>query len=496
VNSKKYSLSLTSNDRPLVSVQNLEIPTGEITFLLGESGIGKSLLSKAVYGILDPDELSITVNHQPYLSYCRTSWVQTIQKNSFFVFQEPSSHLNPLMTIKGQIREGGLGRDRRIEDDVLHRLWIDSSQKDIDKILTVYPKPYRPSGGEKQRFLLTMAFKKIFAFTKSMESEHETFFVFDEPTGSLDNLYRNRFLTFLFECYRQKRFTIWIITHDYSIISEIHKKHYDIFNHIHFKELRKVDKHKVQISMFSPTHYLSWLRESHHLFQSQKREEIFHFHPECEIFKRRLVLYAEKEKKHPAPLVIHRGEMVYVKAPSGMGKTTLAKVIMGLYHADWFKFSLMGTRYTHQTAHSQWRKNIWGSQAGMVFQHADEALNLESTVRETFGGLKKKKASHAVDIRKHCEELFGTLHDEFLSKKVKFLSGGQKQRLNLLRTFYLQTDLVILDEPLNGLDFESIKKVLAILSQKMTEGAAFLLISHNEEIFDELVPEENIYYLG
>ena len=77
----------------------------------------------------------------------------------------------------------------------------------------------------------------------------------------------------------------------------------------------------------------------------------------------------------------------------------------------------------------------------------------------------------------------------FLNQKVRLLSGGQKQRLNIMRTFFLETDIIILDEPLNGLDFESCVKIIDILQQKRNEERGILLISHNEEIFDRLVPE-------
>lgn len=76
------------------------------------------------------------------------------------------------------------------------------------------------------------------------------------------------------------------------------------------------------------------------------------------------------------------------------------------------------------------------------------------------------------------------------------LSGGQKQRLNLLRSLLLDADLLILDEPLNGLDFTSMQRVLKLLQERMEEGKSLLLISHNEEIFDALVPPENVYYLS
>jgi len=83
----------------------------------------------------------------------------------------------------------------------------------------------------------------------------------------------------------------------------------------------------------------------------------------------------------------------------------------------------------------------------------------------------------------------------FLDKKVKQLSGGQKQRLNLVRGMCLDTTLLILDEPLNGLDFESAGKVIQMVQRKQEQGKAILLISHNEDIFDRIVPKDDIYYL-
>jgi ABC-type multidrug transport system ATPase subunit len=85
---------------------------------------------------------------------------------------------------------------------------------------------------------------------------------------------------------------------------------------------------------------------------------------------------------------------------------------------------------------------------------------------------------------------------QFINKKVKYLSGGQKQRLNLLRTLILTPDLIILDEPLNGLDFNSVRKVLSLLDEKRALGSALLMISHNEEIFENFIDKKHVYHLN
>ena len=137
-----------------------------------------------------------------------------------------------------------------------------------------------------------------------------------------------------------------------------------------------------------------------------------------------------------------------------------------------------------------WRTQIWGKLMTLVFQHADEALNPESTVRSVFAGLPSFKRTPPHEVSELLKEMFDDVDPSFLKRKVKHLSGGQKQRLNLLRGLALETDVLILDEPLNGLDFESAGRVIAMIQRKQEQGKAILLISHNEEIFARIVPPD------
>ncbi len=496
MNIRLFDISVSAEGRPVVEVCAYPVYDDCITFLFGESGIGKSVISKALYGYSYNTDLQIVVNGKPYFRHLKDPWTQAVKRNSFFVFQEPSSHLNPLMRIKEQLNEGSLAEPGG--DEILRRLWNTSGETVLKKILEVFPKPYRPSGGEKQRILIAMAFKRIEAWISSPVSDEPTYFVFDEPTGSLDNSYRNLFLDMLFEKYSKKRFTAVIITHDYSIISEIVNRHRQFIDNIRFSELSRCGESSVKVNDFSAEKYLDWLKESHTVVSTDIiAEPVLEVKPQFSIFNRKLGIFGDSNRTHLRPLVINKGEMVYLKAPSGTGKTTLAKIIMGIYHADSFSMMLDGLSIDEKTPLSVWQSAIWGKAATMVFQHADEALNLLSTVRETFKGLPLRKPLSHDELKSFLEELFEKpVTDSFLSKKVAFLSGGQKQRLNLLRCLILKTKLLILDEPLNGLDFESVIKVLDLLIEKQKQGSAILMISHNEEIFEHFVEERNIYYLG
>ena len=482
-----------------MSCEQFSVHRSQITFLFGESGIGKSLLCKALYGLLDGDDLDVTVNGGPYRDHCRSQLTIDIFRNSFFVFQEPSSHLNPLSRIGDQLREGSLGAAQSTEA-ILRGLWQNSREDSIRKILELYPKPYRPSGGEKQRILLAMAFEKIDLFLKSRAENRPTFFVFDEPTGSLDNNYRNIFIRLLFEKFAQFPFTVMFITHDYSIISEVYARYRNLLPHVRFKELSRKDDSAVELNDFSAKEYLAWLEQAAppQYGTIESRHEILRVEPQFSIFGRNHRIYKDPGRTKESPLVIRRKELVYIKADSGVGKTSLAKIIMGLYPAQRFAMSLAGMQITHRSSRSVWSRKIWGKKAGMVFQHADEALDLEANIRETFGGLPTAAALTERDIFTILSSLFNKdgLTPDFLKRKVALLSGGQKQRLNLLRTLTLATDLIILDEPLNGLDFKGVTRVLGLLEEKRRSGGALLLISHNEEIFDSLVDEDHRFYLA
>ncbi len=492
-----FSIAIKKGKRTLVQIDSYRIFKGEITFLFGESGIGKSLISRSLYGLLDERELDIEIDGAPYEDYLNNDLVQIRRKNSFFVFQEPSSHLNPLETLKTQLNEGDLAVAAD-EDIILSKLWDNAGGMKIDDLLAVYPKPYRPSGGEKQRILLTMAFKKINIIQNKQIAAQNTFFVFDEPTGSLDNHYRNIFLDILFEKFKRRPFSVLIITHDYSIISKIYESYKELLGKIHFNDLTREGDRLIQ-NDFSPEKYLSWLRNAPKLNPVKKQDivakPVLRLKSGLQVFDYQLYF---RKNGETTDLIIHSGEMVYLKAPSGTGKTTIAKIIMGLIPAKNLDLEISGYKIDEKTSTHLYKKKIWGKKAGLVFQHADEALNLKATVSEIFKGLPIKRRKSKKALKENFKKLFAkeTADKRFLNKLTAHLSGGQKQRLNILRTIILNTDLLILDEPLNGLDFESIKVVLQMLADRLDSGTGILLISHNEEIFGKIVPVDKIFYLS
>ena len=101
---ESYTISISKHGRRLVHIEDFRLEENGITLLFGESGIGKSLIAKALYGLLNPEELMVTINGESYELYRARPEVNELQKNSFFVFQEPSTHFNPLLTLGSQVQ--------------------------------------------------------------------------------------------------------------------------------------------------------------------------------------------------------------------------------------------------------------------------------------------------------------------------------------------------------------------------------------------------------
>jgi len=165
---QRFNIRVAVGDRMLVDAHGVSVAEGGMTFLFGESGIGKSLVGKTLFGLLDESEYSAAVNGERYAAYSNRPEVVAARTRGFFVFQEPSSHLNPLQTLDDQLREGMLAEAR---DPIapVRELWAEGDRDQIVQILPVYPKPYRPSGGEKQRILGAMAFAKMDAGVEGAE---------------------------------------------------------------------------------------------------------------------------------------------------------------------------------------------------------------------------------------------------------------------------------------------------------------------------------------
>ena len=82
----RFDISISAGGRLLVDVVGFPIEEGAITFLFGESGIGKSLIGKSLFGILDESEFHVRVNGLPYNEYRESAGAREARTGGFFMF--------------------------------------------------------------------------------------------------------------------------------------------------------------------------------------------------------------------------------------------------------------------------------------------------------------------------------------------------------------------------------------------------------------------------
>jgi len=184
---------------------------------------------------------------------------------------------------------------------------------------------------------------------------------------------------------------------------------------------------------------------------------------------------------------------------SGCGKSTFARVLMGLETATEGSIRFMGDEIATRDVHERSSDQIGGMQ--MVFQNPNDTLNPSRTVGAQIGRVLRKfgKADTSADVRDGVARLLNLvkLPQEFASRKPRQLSGGQKQRIGIARAFAGNPELVIADEPVSALDVSVQAAITGLLMDiQRTHGTTLIVISHDLAVVRYLADRVVVMYLG
>ena len=170
-------------------------------------------------------------------------------------------------------------------------------------------------------------------------------------------------------------------------------------------------------------------------------------------------------------LHVEPAETVAVLGPSGSGKSTLLRVIAGILPADGGAVALDGHDLTGVPAH---RRSI-----GMVFQDQQLFPHLDVRHNIAFGLRMQRTSRRNIDAR--VDELLELIGLEgFGDRKVDDLSGGEATRVALARSLAPRPRVLLLDEPLTGLD-RDLHDRLALELRHLLEGTTTVLVTHDPE---------------
>ncbi len=212
-------------------------------------------------------------------------------------------------------------------------------------------------------------------------------------------------------------------------------------------------------------------------------------------FKEKIALKANQELN----LSARHGETLAIVGESGCGKSTFAKVLLGLETST--DGDLIHDGAEIGTISVQERQQSQLAALQIVFQNPVDTLNPSHTVGAQVGRvLKKFGISHGkADTREKTLELLAKvkLPDEFYYRLPRQLSGGQKQRIGIARAFAGKPTLVVADEPVSALDVSVQAAITELLMEIQREyGTTLLLISHDLSVVRYLSDRVVVMYLG
>jgi ABC-type dipeptide/oligopeptide/nickel transport system ATPase component len=212
INDLRIGFSTPTGITPALKGVSLDVGRGETLAIVGESGSGKSVTALAITRLLpQPPAVyqggSITFEGQDLLKASDGELRKVRGGKIAYIFQEPSTSLNPVYSIRSQMAEMiSLHRPDVIDVDAEIVRWLDTvGIVDPAKRLNNYP--HQLSGGMQQRVMIAMAL-----------SARPELLIADEPTTALDVTIQKQILDKLRELQRDLGMAVMLITHNFAII--------------------------------------------------------------------------------------------------------------------------------------------------------------------------------------------------------------------------------------------------------------------------------------
>ena len=457
-------ISLGFGGEPLIENAEFSILSGDRLCLVGRNGSGKSTLLKIAAGLIEPDSGKRFIQPGVTLRYLP---------------QEPD--LSGFITTRNYVEEG------LAPDNPLHQ-----AQYLLDKLsLTGKEDPNSLSGGQKRRAALARAL-----------APSPDILLLDEPTNHLDV----QAIEWLETELKPNHAALVLVSHDRRFLGSLSQKvvwleagttrqlnkSFSAFEtwRDEIFEAEELERHKLKRKIARETHWLSRgvtarrkrnmgrmralqsLREQQH----NQRGPIGPYNLKKVEAKAtgKIVIEAENISKNfnsisivdNFSIRILRGERIGIVGPNGAGKTTLLNMLIGSLTPDSGSIKL-GT-----------------SVALANLEQSRESLEDTLTLQDAFtnGGPSTNTGTeqrHTISLLK--DFLF---HPEQARTPLSSLSGGERGRLMLARALIRPVNLMVLDEPTNDLDIET----LDLLQETLADfSGTVLIITHDRDFLDRVV---------
>ncbi len=479
-------LAIEIGDPPKRVVEDVgfTLEPGEIMGLVGESGSGKTMVCRSILRLLPSPTAriaagSIRIDGAEVARLSEAEMRAVRGREVAMIFQNPASHLDPLMTVGRQVAEAvsvhrnlppaaALEEARRLFEEV----------GIVDPARRIHAYPHELSGGMKQRVMIAAA---LACGPKLL--------IADEPTTALDVTVQAQILRLLRDIRDRTGLGILLVTHDLGVVAEI----CDTVGVMYRGRL--VERGRCTDVFRAPAH-----RHTRDLLAAQPglavppapRSAEGEPRPLVEIDGLRveygrqgfLTRLLGHDRRQPAvdgvTLSVRRGETLGLVGESGCGKSTLARAMLRLVEPAAGRIRFDGTDIATLSGAELMR---FRSRAQMVFQDPYGSLNPRMTARETLDEvLRVHGMADAAARAARIEALVDMvgLTTDLLDRRPRALSGGQCQRIGIARALAVEPELIVADEAIAALDLSIQAQILDLLRDLQKRlGLTIVFITHN-----------------
>ncbi|NLB46771.1 MAG: ABC transporter ATP-binding protein [Microbacteriaceae bacterium] len=478
-------LRVTIGAKEIVHGVSFDVFRGHTVGIVGESGSGKSVSVLSATRLLDLPHQRVTgsvhLSGNDLLTASKHELRRVHGRRVGFVFQDPSTSLNPLLTLERQLTEGpkqhlklshAAARERAIE--LLEAVGL----PDPERRLSSYP--HQLSGGQRQRVMIAVA----------LACDPDVL-IADEPTTALDVTTQAQIVELVQRLQAERGMGVVWISHDLGLIGQV------------------ADDVTVLLSGEA--------------VEQKPVVEIFDA-PEHAYTKRLLASRPSLERPGPDPAPVsdeplltvndlsvsfqvptptgpswvhavtdvsfdmYRGETLGLVGESGSGKSTIAGALTGQVKPQQGELCLGGEDLL--AARGATRKALRRKLA-MVFQDPFSALNPRMRVRDAIAEpiIVHRLASSARERDQRVIELLEQVNvtAEFADRYPHEMSGGQRQRVCIARALACEPEVLILDESTASLDVSIQAEVMTLLKRLQIElGLTYLFIAHDLAVVHEM----------